>query len=217
MKNFSLKNLVRVTFALNLLMAMPYTRASICSGPLATFCGVSATCIQANTVIAGNFATPSGPLVTGIGNYGVFLNSLGVDSGNFVLWGDTPASNVSSGITFDSTTGYITLPSTGIFLVQYSVRFFLPFDSDGTGVASLYQGPAGGPLVQIMPPPSIMTIGGNTDDGNQSQPLLTGTALVIVTSAANNTIGLNIQLFNGMGLLGAQGDLNAELVVLQLR
>lgn len=188
-----------------------------CSGPIANFCSISATCIQGNTVIAGNFLTPSGPLVTGIGNYGVFLNSIGVNSGDFILWGDTPMGNLSPGVTFDSNTGFITLPSPGIFLIQYIVRFSLPFSSDGTGVASLFQGPAGGPLFQIVPPPSIMTISGNTDASNQSQPLLTGVALVAVTSAANNTIGLNIQLFNGMALFGAQGDENAELIVLQLR
>ncbi len=84
-------------------------------------------------------------------------------------------------------------------------------------MASLYQGPAAGPLVQITPAPSIMGIFGVTDDANLTQPLLTGYALITVTSAANNTIGLNIQLFNGMGFFGEQGDLNAELVVLQLR
>lgn len=203
-------------FMLLVVTAVSAYGANPCTGSLATFCGVSASCIQSNTVIANNFATPEGPLVTGIGNYAVFLNSSGVDSGDYILWADTPEANISSGITFDSATGFITLP-VGIFLIQYSVRFFLPFSSAGTGIASLYQGPAAGPLVQITPPPSIMTIGGNTDDVNQSQPLLTGYALVAVTSAANNTIGLNILTLNGMALFGAQGDLNAELVVLQIR
>jgi hypothetical protein len=191
--------------------------AAPCTGPLANFCGISASCIQSNTVVASNFATPAGPLVTGIGNYAVFLNSFGVNSGDFVLWGDTPASNISSGITLDANTGYITLPAPGIFLVMYSVKFNLQNSTAGTGMASVYQGPAAGPLVQITPAPSIMGIFGVTDDANISQPLLTGYALISVTSSTNNTIGLNIQLFNGMGLFGAQGDLNAELVVLQLR
>jgi hypothetical protein len=205
-----------VAIAVLMFSIFDFTQGATCTGPLANFCGISASCIQSNTVVADNFATPAGPLVTGIGNYAVFLNSFGVNSGDYVLWADTPASNISSGISLDPVTGFITLP-TGIFLIQYSVRFFMPFSSDGTGVASVFQGPAAGPLVQITPPPSIMTIGGNTDDANQSQPLLTGYALVGVTSAANNTIGLNIQLFGGMALFGAQGDLNAELVVLQLR
>lgn len=192
--------------------------ATPCTGPLAQFCSVSASCIQSNTVVASNFATPAGPLVTGIGNYAVFLNSFGVNSGDFVLWGDTPASNISSGITLDTNTGYITLPTPGIFLVMYSVRFSLQADtSSGTGFAQVYQGPAAGPLAVISPAPSILSISGTTDAANSSQPLLTGYALISVTSPANNTIGLNIQLFNGIGLFGAQGDLNAELVVLQLR
>lgn len=210
MINFSIKNLI---LTLVLVRALSL---QACSGPLANFCSVSATCIQGNTVIANNFLTPSGPLVNGIGNYGVFLNSIGVDSGNFVLWTDTPVGNFSSGITFDSNTGFITLPN-GIFLVQYIVKFLLPASTTGTGMASLYQGPAAGPLIQINPAPAIMTISGITDDANQTQPLLTGAALVTVNSAANNTIGLNIQLFNGMLFVGAQGDQTAQLVIIQLR
>lgn len=206
---------LNIFFSFPLLVAAPFVNG--CAGPAAQFCSVSATCIQGNTVIADNFLTPSGPLVTGINNYAVFLNSVGVDSGDFILWPDTPASNVSSGITLDSNTGFITLPSPGIFLVAYSVKFNLQSSTAGTGMASLYQGPAAGPLVQITPAPSIMGIFGVTDDANLTQPLLTGYALITVTSAANNTIGLNIQLFNGMGFFGEQGDLNAELVVLQLR
>lgn len=198
-----------------------------CTGPLATFCSVSANCIEAGNILAntqtvsglvtaGSFATPAGPLVSGISNYAVLLNSFFVTSGDYALWGDTPAGNISAGITLDPTTGYVTLP-TGLFLVQYTAKFYLPPSTFGSGYAILAQGPAGGPLVLLdAPPVAIMGISGDTDDSNSSEPLVTGDALILVTSAANNTIGLNIQSYNGMILAGQEGDENAELVILQL-
>lgn len=211
-------------------IASPAARAVAptgCTGPLATFCSVSANCIEAGNILAntetvtglvtaGSFATPAGPLVSGIRNYAVLLSSETLTTAAYLLWGDTPAGNISAGITLDPTTGYITLP-TGLFLVQYTAKFYLPPSSFGSGYAILAQGPAGGPLVLLDSPPiAIMGISGDTDASNSSEPLVTGDALILVTSSANNTIALNIQLYGGMITAPSEGDENAELVILQL-
>ncbi len=200
-----------------------------CTSPAATFCSVSANCIEAGTILAtneivsgtitaGTFATPSGPLVTGIQNYGVLLSSSFSTSGDgYIQWQDTPPSNLSAGITLDPSTGFITLP-VGLFLVQYTVKFQLNFGNSGSGFAILAQGPAGGPLVLLDSPPiAIMGTSGTSDGSNSQEPLVTGYALISVPSTAENTIGLNIQLFGNITLAPSQGDENAELVILQLR
>lgn len=181
---------------------------------------VSGTLAVDGPVTAESFSTPSGTLSTGIQNYAVLINSFGVDSGNNILWEDTPAGNLSAGITLDNTTGFITLP-VGLFLVQYTVRFNIVSPAtDPTGFAQLQQGPASGPLSPIAQPAISSTSANIPDNATlniQLQPQVTGYALVPVTSASDNTIALNILLFNGMRLLGAMGEENAELVIVQLK
>jgi hypothetical protein len=167
-----------------------------------------------NSVTAKSFITPEGPLFNGLRNWAVLANQAEVLDGANVFWAATPAANISSGITVNNTTGDITLPTSGIFLVQYSVRFTAtPDDSaDGAG-AQLRQG--GVAVSQATINNTSISYSG-TD--LTVTPELTGYALITTTSSANNVINLLIGfLTSNITLPAAVGpDANAQMTILQL-
>ena len=172
-----------------------------------------------NSVTAKSFITPEGPLFNGLRNWAVFTNQAAVTTGNNVFWAATPAANISSGITFDNTTGAITLPTSGIFLVQYSVQFDkTPFNGSSVGIAQLQQTVAGTPtdLTQA----TIQGIGA-TDTATAVTPVsseeVTGYALITTTSTLNNVINLVISFSGGITFPFSTSDVaNAQMTILQL-
>jgi len=171
------------------------------------------------TVTANNFVSTSGQLFGGIRNYAILTNQATIDSGTNILWAETPAANLSSGISFDPTTGLVTLPTSGLFLVQYTVRFTrTPFDGTSVATAQLQQTISGTP-VDITQPAIVNFVGidGISDVIPSSDVLVTGYALVTVTSSANNVINLITFYDNNTTLPAATAaDANAEMVILQL-
>ncbi len=171
------------------------------------------------TVTANNFMTSSGQLFGGIRNYAVLTNQAEVISGDNILWAETPTSNLSSGISFNATTGSITLPTSGLFLVQYTVRFTrTPYDGTSIATAQLQQTVAGTPTNITQPAiTTYLGIDGTTGDIPQSNALATGYALVSVTSSTNNTLNLVATFDDNATLPATTGtDANAQIVILQL-
>lgn len=170
-----------------------------------------------NSVTANSFVTPSGPLFNGLRNWAVFTNQAEVLDGANILWAATPAANISSGITFDNTTGAITLPTSGIFLVQYSVNFGkTASDITDVGIAQLQQTVAGAPtnVSQATINSAFVTDPGETLAISEE---ITGYALITTTSTLNNVINLQITLTANMELGTATGsDANAQMIILQL-
>lgn len=172
-----------------------------------------------NSVTAKSFITPEGPLFNGLRNWAVLTNQAAVGDGDNVLWAATPAGNISPGITVDPATGIITLPTSGIFLVQYSVQFDkTPFNGSSVGIAQLQQTVAGTPtdLTQA----TIQGIGA-TDTVAAATPLsseeVTGYALITTTSTLNNVINLVISFSNGITFPFSTSDVaNAQMTILQL-
>lgn len=189
-----------------------------CTGASAQFCNLTASCIQSNNIIANSFATPAGPFV-GIGNYGVLTNQATVVSGNNILWAATPAGNLSAGIVVNTSTGNITLPTTGLFLVEYTVRFTrAPYEGTSTAIAQLQQTIAGTPtnITQSAITQNV-AVDGLTFAIPQSNPLVTGWALIRVTSTANNVINLQLSYGGNDTFPVASGvDANAQMMILQL-
>lgn len=169
------------------------------------------------SVTANSFITPSGLLFNGLRNYAVLSNqaALTVDDTDTVLWAATTENRLSSGITVDNITGDITLPTTGIFLVQYSVRLNrTPFNGDSNVTVQLLQA---GLASQV-----AITQNNSADGVTQAEPAsqteVTGYALVIVTSSLNNTIRLDVTLPAGGATVPAAtlNDANAQMTILQL-
>jgi len=169
------------------------------------------------SVTASSFITPAGPLFPGLRNYAVLTNTAAVTSGSNVLWSATPASNLSSGIT--NTGGSITLPTTGIFLVQYTVRFTVtPFTGTETATAQLQQTVAGTPtnISQAAITNNVAT-DGISDAVPSSQRIVTGSAIITTTSSANNTLNLLITFDGNDSLpIAIAPDANAQMIILQL-
>ncbi len=171
-----------------------------------------------NSVTANSFITPSGPLFNGLRNWAVLTNQAAVNNTDNVLWAATPDANISSGIT-RNVDGTITLPTSGIFLVFYSVQFQFNGTTDpgndASGTAALQQGSTDLNQVTI----DTATINNN----GASNALLislevTGYALISTASPSSNTINLNISLGGPVTLpdLTAGTSANAQMVILQL-
>ncbi|GEM_PF-2050657 len=172
----------------------------------------------AGSITASSFITPSG-LLNGISNFAVFSNQTAITTGDIVLWASTPASSLSSGISFNASTGQITLPTSGLFLVQYSIKFnSTPFDGSSSVVAQLQQTLAGVPTnITQAAITSNTAVDMLTDSGPEFQRMITGYALLNVTSTNNNVIDLVVTLGTNATIPAATGtDANAQLVVLQL-
>jgi len=189
-----------------------------CTGPAAQFCSISAGCVQSNIVIANSFVTPAGALVGPI-NYAVLSNQATVATGANVLWAATPVGNISGAITLNPATGSITLP-TGLFLVEYTVRFTkTPFEGTATAVAQLQQTVASVPTNITQPAITTTTsVDGISDAIPSSNDLVSGWALVTVTGATNNAINLVVSYDGNDSLPATAGvDANAQLSIVQLR
>jgi hypothetical protein len=170
------------------------------------------------SITAASFILSSGDtLFNGLRNWAVLTNQAAVPALTNVLWAATPPGNTSPGITFDPATGVITLPispaGTGLFFVQYSVRYSAT--NSGIGSAQLQQGPPAGPFTNIEQP-AIMSVGVITT-GDTTDPVLTAYAL-IRASAGNNALQLLIDLSGTVTMLAAvnPSDANAEMSILQL-
>lgn len=183
-------------------------------------CGKFSSLIVCNSVTANSFVTPSGPLFNGLRNYAVLSNQATIPSGDNALWAATPAGNISAGISVNNLTGAITLPESGIFLVQYSVRFTYDPNDTVISVASahLQQTVAGAPT-NITQPAITSTTATEVvaTEGTDSEVEVTGYALITTTSALNNVINLVVTYTNNFSLLTATLiDANAQMTILQL-
>lgn len=181
------------------------------------------------SITANSFTNPMGKLFSGFRNYAVLSNQAAVSqstSGNTILWNSTTNNNLSSEISVNSTTGLITLPTSGTFFIEYSVRYNrlppLPTGSPNTDtfVAQLQQTVAGVPTNITQP---AITSSSYTDNVYADlgvplfQPQITGYALITVSSAANNAIDLVVTFSGNDTMPAAIGtDANAEMVILQL-
>lgn len=170
------------------------------------------------SVTANSFISPSGVLFTGVRNYAVLSNQTEVLSGDNFLWAATPASNLSSGITFDPSTGLITLP-TGIFLIKYTARLNIEVSPDSTATVQLQQTVNGTPTnISQAAITNDLEIDGFTDIYPDEQSQIVGYALIQVTSSANNAINLVFTLAgSNIFIPAASGtDANAQIAILQL-
>lgn len=153
----------------------------------------------------------------GIRTYAAFSNQAAVITGENIPW--TINSFSSAGFSVDGT-GDITLPKTGIYLVQYTVRLTrTPFDGTSTATVQLQQTVSGVPTnITQSSVTSNTSIDGITDDVPESQTQITGYALVNVTATTNNVLNLAVTLTGGGVTIPATTglDANAELVILHL-
>lgn len=184
-------------------------------------CKVIKKCLNVcGAVTASSFITPSGALFNGLRNYAVLSNQSVLVTGQTVPFAATTAGNFSTGIT--NAAGLITLPATGVFLVQYSVRVSLDA-TDATALevatAQLQQGTA---LVQAPIGRAAITSNttsiGTIETNNIFQTQISGYALVTATSAANNVISLVVTFDDGYSIPPATAgtDANAQMTILQL-
>lgn len=165
-----------------------------------------------NSVTAGSFITPFGPLFNGLRNYALFINTLAVTvSGTDVLW-DASTAGQQSGISVNTTTGEITLPIGGTFLVIYFAQFDLPFDgNDNTGDATLRQGSSNLPNQRALI--SLHSAVGS----NSVRQTASGMDIVKTTSSADNILSLRINLQNSATFPAAlSNSANALMAILQL-
>jgi hypothetical protein len=171
------------------------------------------------SVIASSYLTPTGPLFTGLRNYAVLSNQVAVFDGDNIPWTPASVGNTSAGITVDGA-GFITLPTSGLFLVQYTVRLTRsPVNGTNGAIVQLQQTVAGVPTnITQASINSNTSIDGVDNLEPESQPQITGYALINVTSATNNVLNLAINL-NGsnISIPAASGiDANAQLTILQI-
>jgi len=169
------------------------------------------------TAYANSFVTPSGALFNGLRNWAVLANQIQILSTKLIPWDATSAGNLSSGITVNST-GTITLPTSGIFLVQYTVRLNIDtsLDQDSQASIDLLQA---GKIINQAAIQNNTTIITTAESNNIFQTQITGYGLVTVTSAANNTISLGATFNNGYTIPGItlpSNDANAQMTILQL-
>ena len=116
--------------------------------------------------------------------------------------------------------GLITLPTSGIFLVQYTVRFDKsPFNGTSTAVVQLQQTVAG--VLANVTQPTVTN--NNSNDGvtaaqPASQVQVSGYALITTTSSTNNTLALGVTITgSNLSVPAASGiDANAQFTILQL-
>lgn len=150
--------------------------------------------------------------------YAVLSNQAAVTTGGAVLWAASDPTSISSGIVLNSGTGTVTLPR-GTFLVQYTVRFTrAPFDGTATATAQLQQ-TAAGVLANIGQPAIVndTATDGITDAIPSTPILITGNAIINVTSSSNDMIALFVVPADNNAPTVATGtDANAQLTIHQL-
>lgn len=168
-----------------------------------------------NSVTAGSFLTPFGPLFNGLRNYALFVNTTTtLVSGSNVSWGASSADQQSSGISVNTTTGNITLPIGGTFLVIYFAQFDLPFDGTlNTGNATLRQSSIAVTHQRALT--SLHYTGGA--NGGSMRQTASGLEIVKTTSSSDNTLSLQITFDGNATFPAALGDsANALMAILQL-
>jgi len=170
------------------------------------------------TAYANSFITPAGALFNGFRNYALLTNQAPITTTTFIGWDATPVGNLSNGITVNNLTGTITLPPSGIFLVQYSVRFTLDTSvaEDSAATIQLFQTGAVMDQIAIQNNTTIITTAEST---NIFQTQITGYGLVTVASPTNRGISLGAIFDNGYTIPGItlpSTDANAQMIILQL-
>ena len=154
----------------------------------------------------------------GLRSYALFSNQVQVLSGTNVPWSPTTDVNNSPSITVDPI-GNITLPDSGTFLVQYTVRLTkTPFNGTSTATVQLQQTLSGVPTnITQSAITSNTSIDGLSSEQPSSQTQIVGYAIV-QTGSASNVINLAVNITGGnLTIPPASGiDANAEIVILQL-
>jgi hypothetical protein len=150
--------------------------------------------------------------------YAVLSNQAAAPTAGPLLWAASLASSISTGISLNTTSGAVTLPL-GTFLVQYSVRFQRsPFDGTAVSTTQLQQ-TVNNTLTNISQPAIVSetSIDGITDAVPSTSVLISGNAVVSVTSVFNNQIALYVTPSTDNSPLVATGtDANAQLTITQL-
>jgi hypothetical protein len=173
------------------------------------------------SVTASSFILSSGAtLVPGLRNYAVFSNitTLTSPGTTVVPFAASSAASISAGISIDGT-GVITLPTTGIFLVMYTLRVAATGAiATGTVSAQLQQTRTGaGSEVAISQPAVVDLTDVIATVGLEVQSQISGYAIVTTTSTLNNQIDLQVILPAGYTVPATLvPDANAQLTVLQL-
>ena len=179
------------------------------------------------SVTAASFATPLGTLVSGFRNYAVLTNQAAIAesvSGETVLWGATAAGDLSADISVDTSTGAITLPTSGTFFIEYSVRLdrYPPNGDPGTSLAiAQLQQTIAGTSTDISQPAITNNLDVDEITSGQTVPAserqITGYALIQVTSAANKVLDLVVTVTNNASVPATSGtDANAQMLILQI-
>lgn len=173
---------------------------------------IGGTLTVTGPVTASSFITTTGGvLFNGLRNYAVLSGQAALTSPATVSWIPT---GLSSGISVAG--GVVTLPTTGLFLVQYTVRVTLSETTAETSTATVQVLQGGVPVGQ----PAVTTNTGIiavTDVGDSLQFQISGYAFINSAAAAGNTIGLLVNLTGEFTVPVATGsDANAQMVVLQL-
>jgi len=173
------------------------------------------------SVTAGSFILSSGDtLFNGLRNWAVFSND-GAITGpgtETILWDGAPAFTPKG---ISNNVGEITLPTTGTFLVMYTIRLTIAGTTAlETAIAHLRQSTvAGGGGMTNITQAAITNNSNNLPaDVLELQTQLSGYALITTTSTVNNVIDLTINLpAAGITIpVATTPDANAQLTILQL-
>lgn len=154
----------------------------------------------------------------GVYNFALFTNQAAVTTGENIPWSDSNVNN-SQDIIVD-VAGNVTLPRTGVFLVQYTVRINkTPFNGTSSAVVQLQQ--TVDDVATNITQSAITTnlaVDELTASVPESQTQITGFALIDTHGRHNNVINLNVTLGTNLTIPAATGtDANAELLILQLQ
>lgn len=154
-------------------------------------------------------------------NYAVLSNQAAVTDDSNVLWLENNPDNIfTSGISVDTSTGNITLPRHGVFLVTYTVRITrTPFDGTSVATAQLQQTSGGIPTNISQPAVTNYTqIDGVTNTVPQTDSQIVGFAIITTDGSLNNVINLRVFLDTNLTVPSTSGtDANAQLTIVQLR
>jgi hypothetical protein len=172
------------------------------------------------SITANSIILPSGDaLFNGLRNYAVFSNRTpqAANTDLVIPFGATPLFANSTAITNSGVA--ITLPTTGLFLVMYTVRVQFAANENFVGAAAFLQQTADGgvtftPILQ----PAVESSQQNTAIGEVPQVQISGYAIVVTTSALNNQINVFLELGPNVMLVQSFGttDANAQITILQL-
>lgn len=174
------------------------------------------------SVTAASFILPSGDaLFNGLRNWAVFSNQGAIVAPGLttIPWDGTPAFTPNG---ISNLAGVITLPTSGIFLIMYTVRLSYTGEA-GVNAAflAIQQSTLAGGLGMTNITQAAVTT--NTNNlaiaaGTLQETQISGYALITVTSALNNAIELRLDLpATGYTMPIALGtDANAQLTILQI-